>query len=114
MSAEIAPLCDGEIIYFALDPALALLVNHRSNGGRAVIVQSDQLIMATGTAETPLISIPDIPLGSGAMTDERLENLMAAAAAAWALGIATHVVRTGISTFSTDFAPAGISDPSGL
>jgi cyanophycin synthetase len=117
MTAELACLCDGEIILFALDPTLPLLVKHLSEGGRAVIVQGNELIMASGNAETSLIAIPDIPLGSGAMTDQRLENVMAAAAAAWALGIATHVVRTGISTFSTDSTDltlAGITDPSGL
>jgi UDP-N-acetylmuramyl pentapeptide synthase len=31
-----------------------------------------------------------------------LESVLAAVAAAWALGIAHHVIRTGVQTFSPD------------
>jgi cyanophycin synthetase len=117
MAAELAPLCDGEVILFALDPTLPLLVKHLSQGGRAVTVQSGELILATGSESTLLIPLTAIPHGSGGLAAGHLENVMAATAAAWALGIATHVIRTGIATFSTDAtdrAPAGIPDPSGL
>jgi cyanophycin synthetase len=100
MVVEMAPFCDGEVIFFAADADLPVLVAHRANGGRAVFVRGDQLVLASGTDESPLLPLTEIPYLSGDDANIRLNSVLAAVSAAWALGIPLHVIRTGAETFS--------------
>ncbi|MBK7423438.1 MAG: cyanophycin synthetase [Propionivibrio sp.] len=99
MLVEMAALCDGEVIYFALDPELPVIVEHREQGKRAVIVRHEQIMLARGNDEVPLASLIDIPLSEGGRVKAQVENVLAAIGAAWALGISPDVMRTGIETF---------------
>ena len=92
--AEMATLCDGEVIFFGLKEKQATLIAHRANGGRAVFVRDQQILLAKGNNETPLINLTSIP------TSEKIEldQYVAAIAAAWALNISNDVIRAGIET----------------
>jgi cyanophycin synthetase len=102
MVVEMAPLCDGEVIFYAAAPDLSVLLEHRAKGGRAVYVRGDDLILATGEEDCVLLPLAQIPYLAGATSSERLQTVLAAVAAAWALGIAIHVIRTGAETFSNE------------
>ena len=102
MVVEMAPLCDGEVIFFAIDADLPALTAHRAQGGRAVFVRGDQLVLATATEESPLLPLAEIPYLTGDPANSRLNSVLAAISAAWALGIALHVIRTGATTFTDD------------
>ncbi len=106
MVVEMAPLCDGEVIFFAIDADLTVIAAHRAQGGRAVFVRGDQLVLATAADESPLLSLAEIPFLTGDPANNRLGIVLAAVSAAWALGIALHVIRTGAETFSDDPAPS--------
>ena len=56
-------------------------------------------MLASGLGEVPLARIVDIPLTDGGKDRNQVENVLAAVAAAWALGISPDVMRTGIETF---------------
>ena len=99
MLVEMAALCDGEVIYFALDPELPVIVEHREQGKRAVIVRHEQIMLARGNDEVPLASLIDIPLSEGGRAKAQVGNVLAAIGAAWALDISPDVMRTGIETF---------------
>ena len=99
MLIEMAPLCDGEVIYFAIEPELPAVVAHREQGKRAVIVRYGQIMLASGQGEITLAKLSDIPLTEGGKSKEQVENILAAIGAAWALGISPDVMRTGIETF---------------
>ena len=109
MVAAMAPLCDGEVIFFAIDPALPVITEHLSNGGRAVFVRGAALILASAGEETPLAPLAAIPFIAGADTHQRLASVLAAVSAAWALDIAVHVIRTGVETFC--LGPNSGTDP---
>jgi cyanophycin synthetase len=102
MVAEMAPLCDGEVIFFSGDSALEALSEHRSRGGRAVFVRENNLILASADEETQIVPVSGIPFLNGDSSGTRLENVLAAVATAWALEIAHHIIRTGLGTFSLD------------
>jgi cyanophycin synthetase len=95
--AQMASLCDGEVIFFGLDADQPVLVEHRSQGGRAAFVREGQLILAYGADETQLIRMNTIPLFKGVKT----EHVVAAVAAAWALNISNDVIRAGVETLSS-------------
>ena len=99
MLVEMAPLCDGEVIYFALDAQLPAIAEHRQQGKRAVIVRDGSIVLASGSDENPLAKLADIPLTDGGSNAQQIENVLAAVGSAWALGISPDVMRTGIETF---------------
>ena len=102
MVVEMAPLCDGEVIFFAADQDLPVLQEHRKRGGRVVYVSGGDLILGNGIEESVLLPLARIPFLGGQPSAERLKTVLAAVAAAWALDVALHVMRTGAETFSID------------
>lgn len=97
--ARMAPLCDGDVIFFGLDPDIPTLAEHRAQGKRAAFVRDGHIVLATGNDEAQLAEIAAIPLTSGGRVGLQAENVLAAVAAAWALGISLELIRAGIETF---------------
>ena len=58
-----------------------------------------KIMLASTQGETALARLADVPLCEGGANREQVENVLAAVAAAWALGIPTDIMRTGIETF---------------
>jgi cyanophycin synthetase len=110
MVVEMAPLCDGEVMWFAIDADLPVLCTHRAQGGRAVFVRDGSLMLASGAEESPLLPLAEIPFLADDHGNSRLNNVLAAVSAAWALGIALHVIRTGAQTFTNEPAAAPSAD----
>ena len=94
-----ADLCDGEVIYFAYDPALPVITEHLEKGRRAVIVRYGQIMLASAEGEVSLAKLKDVPLADAGKDVAQTENVLAAVAAAWALGVSQDVMRTGIETY---------------
>ncbi len=102
MLVDMASLCDGEVIYFALDPELPAITAHRELGKRAVIVRYGQIMLSSAEGEIALAKLSDIALTADGQNKEQTENVLAAIAAAWALGISPDVMRTGVETYIAD------------
>ena len=102
---QLSPLCDGEVMLFATDPACPALSAHRATGQRAVFLRGGHVILATGAQETEIAGL-NLPRQTDHDND-RIEQryLLAAVAAAWALGITPDLIRAGIHTFIA--APQG-------
>jgi cyanophycin synthetase len=105
MLVEMAALCNGEIIYFSTDPDLTVIERHRSQGTRgigsvqgkrAVLVRDRAILLATGFDEVGLIGLDEVAWANGRGTTAEVENVLAAVAACWALGIVPAVIRKGI------------------
>lgn len=96
---RMAPLCDGDVIFFGLDPEIPALAEHRAQGKRAAFVRDGHIVLATGNDEVRLAEIATIPLTSGGRVGLQVENVLAAIGAAWALGISPELIRAGIETF---------------
>ncbi|MFN5580630.1 MAG: cyanophycin synthetase family protein [Akkermansiaceae bacterium] len=100
MVAEMAALCDGEVIFFAEQADIPVMLEHRAKGGRLVYIRGGDLILANAKEEVVLISLASIPFLNNDQSPERLDIVLASVATAWALGIAINVMRTGAETFS--------------
>lgn len=103
---EMAELCDGEVLFFAIDPTLPVMQEHRQRGHRAVFARDGQIMLARGADEERLAAIDAVPLTHGGRVDFQTENVLAAVAAAWALDLPVAVIRAGIETFQIDHAEA--------
>ena len=108
MLVEMATLCDGEIIYFSLDSDLPVIKEHclRGTAGingvpgkRAVTVREGEILLVNGSSELPLSKLSDVPLTRDGHAISEVENVLAAVAAAWALGIEPALIRAGIENF---------------
>lgn len=97
MVAEMAELSDGEVIFFGADAAAPLIVEHRRQGGRAVVVRDTQIVLAAAALEAPLIELAAVPLWQDSAA--HLPGILAALGAGWALGLSPEMLRAGIETY---------------
>jgi cyanophycin synthetase len=100
--AELAPLCDGEVVLYACDPAAPAVTAHCAAGGRAVVLRDRRAVLVADGRETPLPGLGDLDdwrARHGAVPDEAL---LAAVAAGWALGIAPALVGAGLEAFEPE------------
>ena len=99
LAAELAGLCDGGVIFFASARRNATLDGHLSQGGRGVFVADGFIALASGTEETGLCRLADVPLVGQDETPQAVAAVLAAVAAGWALGLTNAVIATGIKTY---------------
>jgi cyanophycin synthetase len=105
---ELADLCDGEVLYYAVDDSggdSQLLRDHSLDGGRAAILRGGRVLLMTGASEHAGPDLHGILQRHGHGGDAGLaEALLAAVAAAWAFGISPELIAAGVETF--DLGPA--------
>jgi cyanophycin synthetase len=94
--APLAPLCDGEVIFFSSGPDNPVVTRHRAHGRRAVLFRGGRLILASGQQEI-LVTAP-AATAAIARDPEMAAIIAAAAAAAWAMAVAPDLIRAGIET----------------
>jgi cyanophycin synthetase len=99
--AQMAELCDGEVIFFACNADLELVNLHLGNAGRAVLLHDGFVVLANGKVKTPLVSLAAIPALNKQSDVIEISSFLASVAAAWALGIPLDLIITGIKTFAT-------------
>ena len=100
--AEMAPKCPGSVIFFCRDGEHAVVREARARGGRAVFVRDDHIVLAEGVRETVLAALASVPLTYHGRVAFQVENVLAAAAAAWSMGIPLDVIRMALATFAGD------------
>ncbi|RZT42876.1 cyanophycin synthetase [Cupriavidus agavae] len=96
---EMAELCDGDVIFFGLSADVPAIAAHRAAGKRTVFVRDGKVVLATGSSETALTDVSAIPLTYAGRVAFQIENVLAAVATGWALGISNDLIRAGIVTF---------------
>ena len=99
--AQMAELCDGEVVFFATNSELPVIRKHLKQGGRAVLKKGDGLILATSLYKILLTNPAARPI-----SPQNIQPLLAAVAAAWALGISPDLISAGVKTFSLEQADA--------
>jgi cyanophycin synthetase len=104
--AAMAENTRGDVTFFAQDGANEVLSMHRAKGKRVVYVEEGYLVAAQGKQEQKL-ALAEVPITRGGAIGFQVENVMAAVAAAWAVGVSWDAVRAGLATFvgESDNAP---------
>jgi cyanophycin synthetase len=93
--AAMAELCDGSVIFYAMDDAAPAIAEHLQSGGRAVVLRENGYVMAAGTdvvATLPLSCLPESEAGS-------TEAVLAAIGTGWALGLPPDLIGAALRTF---------------
>lgn len=97
--AKMASLCDGDVVFYDTGAGSQVVDAHLSTGRRAVLVRGGRIVLATGERGVPVAELSRLEIGSNG--EPRLDDLLAAIATAWALGIGADLIRTGIETLCT-------------
>ncbi|MBW8897937.1 MAG: cyanophycin synthetase [Massilia sp.] len=93
--ADMADLCDGKVIFYAVDANNEVIAAHRAKGERAVFVRDERIVLATGDIEEMLLRLSAIKPA----TARHVESVLAAAAAAWAIDTPPDLIAAGLRTF---------------
>jgi cyanophycin synthetase len=96
---EMAELCDGKVIFYGLDESMPVIFSHRAKDGCVVFVRDDFIILAHGMEEVARIPLSSLKPSKAAQP----EMVMAAVAAAWALGITPELINAGLRNFDPSF-----------
>jgi cyanophycin synthetase len=96
-AADLARLCDGQVLFYTQDPKHPLVVTHREGGGRAVVLNGRDVVLVHGTSERVLGTLEVLRPVNGFEPDT--PALLAAVATAWALDITPDLIAAGIKTF---------------
>jgi len=100
--AEMAPLCDGDVIFYAEDPELPVLVEHLAQYRRAVFLRQGEIVLSDGQQEHVVVALDDVSLGDSVAADDKTAVLLASLAAAWALEISPALMAAGLRTFDRE------------
>lgn len=107
--AGLAGLCDGSALLYAADGRCPELVRHRAAGGRVVFVRDGGCVLAEGGSETLLQRLQPLAAEVEPLAPA---TLLAAVAAAWALGIDADLIAAGVQTFGPA-VPLNLLNPGG-
>jgi cyanophycin synthetase len=99
--AIMASKCKGSVTFFAVDKFHPVMATHRARGQAVVYVENGQIVASKGDLQQTL-ALASIPITMGGLVPFQIENVMAAVAAAWALGLDWNTIRAGLAGFSND------------
>ncbi len=98
--AKMAELSDGEVVFFSRYGLNEIIQEHLQKGGRALLTENNQIVLAQGSDRQNLIALSGIPLLQSSSKSNTLENVLAAVAAAWALNTPRDIIVAGLQTFN--------------
>jgi cyanophycin synthetase len=93
--AELAGLCDGGVIFYALDEHNEVLAAHRARGERVAFVRKGMMVLADAAGETALLEVSKLKPATARHPD----SLLAAVCAAWALDVSADLICAGLRSF---------------
>ncbi|HEY4121550.1 MAG TPA: cyanophycin synthetase, partial [Byssovorax sp.] len=108
--AEMADKAEGRILWFSRSPSNPIVTAHVRAGGRAAVVEQgvhgEMLTLYEGERHIPVLWTHLIPATFEGKAKFNVENALAAAGVAFALGSTLEHIRQGLRTFTTSFFQA--------
>lgn len=91
--------------YYSPDPGNPALAEALDAGGRAItIIEGEIVVLSRGSDPVRIIPVAEVPLTLAGASRVNVQNVLAAAAAALAVGVKRDRVRAGLRTFAADAA----------
>jgi cyanophycin synthetase len=101
---ELARHCDGQITWLCLTPDAPLIKAHLAQGQRVVSLVEGNLTLMQGTEQHTLCPLKAVSVTAHNADTTQTYNVLAAAAAAWALGLTPDLIQAGLLSFDPDTA----------
>ncbi|AOT69120.1 cyanophycin synthetase [Geosporobacter ferrireducens] len=92
----------GNLILFSKDSNNKYVVKHIKDGGRVVYIKDNIIYLVTDKDKIPVVNVENIPATYGGILTHNVENSLAAAAAAWGLGISSEIINRALINFKCD------------
>jgi cyanophycin synthetase len=99
--AGMAANCRGKVIFFGAERGHPVIATHLAQGCRTVYVEDGHIVAAEGR-ELNKIPLSQVPITRNGAIGFQVENVMAAVAAAWGVGISWDAIHLGLKTFAND------------
>ena len=93
---------DVEVVYFSMEADNPILLRHLEEGGRAVYLQDNAIVVADATYHQELQRVEAMPIAFQGRARYNIANGLAAAAGLMAAGFSNLQIATGLSTFVSD------------
>lgn len=94
--------CPGSVTFFAQEASSPVLSTHMAQGKRGVYVSEGHIVCMEHGEEQQRIPLSRIPVTRNGTIGFQVENVLAATAAAWALGLDWLVIRRQLASFFSD------------
>ncbi|MCG0275052.1 MAG: cyanophycin synthetase [Thermosediminibacteraceae bacterium] len=101
-SVEVRKRVKSNVIFFSLQEDNLMLRKHLAEGGRGVYVKDGVIFFHEGEKILSLMKVTDIPAAMNGKAKHNVQNALAAAAAGWALGVPSEIIRKALSSFCCD------------
>src|SRR3546814_6852409 len=106
--------CSGQVVWFSMDEpgseAREMIDAHCRRGGKALILapseRGEMIVVKHGQRAMQLAWTHLLPATFGGKARMNVQNVMCAAAAAFAAGAPLHEIRQGLRTFSSNYSPS--------
>lgn len=108
MDPHVVPMaasCQAPVIFFAHERQHPVIAAHHAQGLKVVYRDGDAIVAAQ-LDEQERLPLSGIPLTDGGLLPFQVENVMAAVAAAWALGLSWADIRERLTSFVSDAGTA--------
>lgn len=102
LCVEMARRCPGGVVYFARQFDHPVLVAHRAAGGRFASVSEGWLVVGQGERLDRVIPVDAIPLTHGGRVGFEVDNVLAATAACWSVGVPKELISSRLGNFLGD------------
>lgn len=103
---KMAENCPGAVTYFAADRHHPVMAAHKARGKRVVYIDGNLMVAAEHGVAVQRIPLQDVSITRKGTIGFQVENAMASAAAAWALGVDWKDIRAGLKSFESDAGTA--------
>lgn len=100
--AEMAAATDADVVYFSTNPQQHVIAAHGAEGGRAVIVEDDAIVLLHDGKRIHLVELDRVAFTVRGKIRFQVLNALAATAAAWAAGLNPALIARALTTFSSD------------
>lgn len=94
------PRIRSRVVFFSAAGDNILVRRHLGVGGTAVFVKNKTVVVACGNKLHKIIPVKNIPCTFQGAAQHNVQNVLAAAAGCWALGIPLDIIREGLLGFS--------------
>jgi cyanophycin synthetase len=99
--AEMAAATAERVVYFSRDAHGPVVSAHLAAGGCCVVADRGVITVLTGSSRNDLVELARVGFTHGGHIDFAVENALAAAAAAWSVGINPALIVRGLTSFAT-------------
>lgn len=100
--AEAVLTSDAEPLLFAMRRESPVLQRHLAAGGYGAWTDEEELCIGSDDEHTRVLALHDIPATLNGTLVFQVQNALAAALAAWSMGIPVNAIRAGLQCFSPD------------